>query len=311
MFFISHTLTRPLSRLIAGVRALQRGDYRFPVKASGSAEVAELVVAFDNMRASLQETQFELMAAERLAVIGRMAASISHDLRHQLSAIFANSEFLLRDDLSHAQREELFEEIKSAVHEMTDLLESMLELSRSRDHLQRKPCAIKEVVEHTVRAISQHPDCRGVIVSFQSPSSRTVWADARRMQRALSNVILNACQSASPVSSPHVTVCVKDIDVGCRIEISDNGLGIGADAQLRIFDAFFSRGKENGTGLGLTIAQKIIQDHGGKISLEHSEPGNTLFSIEIPASASQDEATEVQSRAGSSETNAVQPRTAH
>ena len=311
MFFISHTLTRPLSRLIAGVRALQRGDYRFPVKASGSAEVAELVLAFDNMRSSLHQTQLELMNAERLAVIGRMAASISHDLRHQLSAIFANSEFLLRDDLKHEQREELFVEIKEAVHEMTDLLESMLELSRSRDHLQRKPCTMKDVAEHAVRTISQHPDCRGVIVSFQSTSTRTVWADARRMQRAFTNVILNACQSASPVSSPHVIVLVKDIDSGCRIEITDNGPGISTDARERIFDAFFSRGKENGTGLGLTIAQKIIQDHGGKIGLEHSEPGNTLFSIEIPSSASQDEESNVQSRAGSSETSAVEPRAMH
>ena len=78
------------------------------------------------MRDTLQQTQRELLYAERMAMIGQMAGSISHDMRHQLSAVYANAEFLCNTRLTTAEREELFSEIRIAVNEMTDLVDSML-----------------------------------------------------------------------------------------------------------------------------------------------------------------------------------------
>ena len=89
VFLISHTFTRPLGTLVAGVRALEHGDFAYPLEAHGGDEVAEVTGAFDRMRTSLQTTQRELLDAERLATIGRMASSISHDLRHSLAAVMA------------------------------------------------------------------------------------------------------------------------------------------------------------------------------------------------------------------------------
>src|SRR6202023_2004013 len=110
VFFISHTFTRPLSNLLAGVAALERGDFTYALDARGGDEVAELTRAFDRMRGSLARTQQTLLESERLATIGRMASSISHDLRHSLAAIVANAEFLCESRLSSDQREELYQE---------------------------------------------------------------------------------------------------------------------------------------------------------------------------------------------------------
>ncbi len=96
VFFVSHTFTRPLGNLVGGVRALGAGDFHHPLDARGGDEVAELTRAFDRMRASLLKSQQDLLESEQLATIGRMASSISHDLRHSLAAIVANSEFLVR-----------------------------------------------------------------------------------------------------------------------------------------------------------------------------------------------------------------------
>src|SRR6184192_2777533 len=89
-------------------------------------------MAFKRMRDSLLKTQQKLLDAERLATIGRMASSISHDLRHSLAAIVANAEFLCESRLSSDQREELYGEVRIAVNQMTDLIDSLLEFSRTR-----------------------------------------------------------------------------------------------------------------------------------------------------------------------------------
>ena len=128
MFLISYTFTRPLASLVEGVRALEHGDFYHPLDPRGSDEVAELTSAFDRMRASLLKTQQALLESEQLATIGRMASSISHDLRHALAAVVANSEFLCDGRLSSAQREELYQEVRTGVNQMTDLIDSLLEV---------------------------------------------------------------------------------------------------------------------------------------------------------------------------------------
>ena len=100
VFFLSHTFTRPLASLVSGVRALEEGDFHHPLDSRGSDEVAELTRAFDRMRTSLLKSQRDLLESEQLATIGRMASSISHDLRHSLAAIVANSEFLCDSHLT-------------------------------------------------------------------------------------------------------------------------------------------------------------------------------------------------------------------
>src|SRR5262245_37668992 len=115
VFLISYTFTKPLANLVAGVRALELGDYTYPLTSRNRDEVGELTSAVDRMRMTIRRTQQELLASERLATIGRTASSISHDLRHPLTAVVANAEFLCAEDLDANQREELYREIRMAV----------------------------------------------------------------------------------------------------------------------------------------------------------------------------------------------------
>ena len=108
VYAIASTFTRPLERLVDGVRALGKGDYTFPLESSNDGEVGEVTQAFAGMRESLQQAQQRLLHSERLATIGTMASSISHDLRHPLTAVLANAEFLAEPDLAPRQREELY-----------------------------------------------------------------------------------------------------------------------------------------------------------------------------------------------------------
>src|SRR5213082_2150594 len=105
------------------------------------------------MRESLARTQQNLLESDRLATIGRMASSISHDLRHSLAAIVANAEFLCERNLSREQREELYQEVQLAVQRMTELIDSLLEFSRTRASLRPTHGSVRSDVENAMQAL--------------------------------------------------------------------------------------------------------------------------------------------------------------
>jgi signal transduction histidine kinase len=281
VFFISHTFTRPLGHLVEGVRALGRGDFHYQLDAHGSDEVAEVTGAFNRMRDSLLKTQQELLDAERLATIGRMASSVSHDLRHSLAAIVANAEFLCESRLSTDQREELYQEIRIAVNQMTELIDSLLEFSRTRESLRRTYGSVKESAERVVQAVRTHPRFQPVPISVRQEGNSTGWFDTRKLERALYNLLLNACEATSG-GEGRISIDLREVLGGLQIRVSDNGRGIPESIRGKLFEPFISYGKENGTGLGLTVVQKIVQDHGGDIIVEKTSEEGTIFRITLP-----------------------------
>jgi signal transduction histidine kinase len=281
VFLISHTFTRPLSSLVEGVRALEHGDYHHPLDPRGSDEVAELTSAFDRMRSSLLKTQQALLESEQLATIGRMASSITHDLRHSLAAIVANSEFLVDGRLTNAQREELYEEVRIGVKQMTDLIDSLLEFARTRESLTPSYSSVSETVHRAMQAVLLNPRHQGTRIEVSSNGQNLAWFDPRKLERALYNLLLNACEAA-PSSEGLVQVTIGHAESSLTIAVSDNGPGIASDIRDKLFHPFVSYGKENGTGLGLTVVQKIVQDHGGEVVMERTADAQTVFRITIP-----------------------------
>ena len=281
VFLISLTFTRPLDNLVAGVRALGQGDYAYPLQAQGGDEVAEVTRAFDRMRTNLRKTQRQLLDAERLATIGRMASSISHDLRHSLAAVIANAEFLCESKLTPAQREDLYAEIRVAVNQMTDLIESLLEFSRTRESLRPSYGDVRSAVERAVQGVKAHPEYQRMQVEITSEGLTEGWFDFKKMERALLNLLLNACEAA-PAGSGRSEVRLKRVGDNLEIRIADNGPGIAEAVRDRLFEPFVSYGKENGTGMGLTVVQKILQDHGGDVVVEQTAASGTTFRIDVP-----------------------------
>jgi signal transduction histidine kinase len=281
VFLISHTFTRPLASLVDGVRALGRGDFHYALDPRGGDEVAEVTRSFDHMRASLLKTQQELLDAERLATIGRMASSISHDLRHSLAAIVANAEFLCESRLSSEQREELYQEVRAAVNQMTDLIDSLLEFSRTRESLRPTHGSVRESVNRAVQAIRLHPEFHAIRIAVREQGSNTGWFDPRKLERALFNLLLNACEAVA-ADSGSVEIEIAEVRNGVEIRVKDNGRGVPALVRETLFEPFVSHGKENGTGLGLTVVQKIVQDHGGVVSVENTSEQGTVFMLRLP-----------------------------
>ena len=290
VFLISHTFTRPLGELVSGVRALAEGNFSYPLMVRGHDEVAEVTVAFGEMRRTLQRNRQDLLDAERLATIGRMASSISHDLRHSLAAIFANAEFLCGSNLSVGQQEELYEEIRIAVDRMTDLLDSLMELSWTREALRPSFGDVRDSVDRAVQAVRTHPEFHRVHVRVSGKGNNVGWFDPKKLERALYNLLRNACEVA-PRESGRVEVEVLNSSAGVEIRVSDNGPGIPDSIRQRLFEPFVSYGKENGSGMGLAVAQKIVQDHGGEISVERTSETGTVFKLTVPLALRSKEAS--------------------
>jgi signal transduction histidine kinase len=285
VFLISHTFTRPLENLVAGVRALEHGDFAYPLHARGGDEVAEVTGTFDRMRTNLQKTQRELLDAERLATIGRMASSISHDLRHSLAAVMANAEFLCESNLTPGQREDLYAEIRIAVNQMTDLIESLLEFSRTRESLRPSYGDVRSAVDRAVQGVKAHPEFQRIRIRISGEGSTEGWFDFKKLERALLNLLLNACEVV-PVGSGKIDIDLRRKGESLEIRIEDNGPGIADAVRDRLFEPFVSHGKENGTGMGLTVVQKILQDHGGEVAVEQTSASGTTFRVSMPLSPS-------------------------
>ncbi len=280
VFFVSHTFTRPLGNLVGGVRALEAGDFHHPLDSRGGDEVAELTRAFDRMRASLLKTQQDLLESEQLAMIGRMASSISHDLRHSLAAIVANSEFLCDSHLTPNQREELYQEVRTGVNLMTDLIDSLLEFARTRESLTPTNASVPETIQRAVQAVRLHPRHHSRSIEVNCDPQLSGWFDPRKLERAFYNLLLNACDAA-PVNGGQVEITAEETLDGIRVTVADNGMGIADSIRDRLFHPFVSYGKENGTGLGLAVVLKIVQDHGGQITVER-RANKTVFQIVLP-----------------------------
>jgi signal transduction histidine kinase len=291
VFLICHTFTRPLGNLVSGVRALEKGDFTYALDAQGGDEVAELTGAFDRMRKSLLKTQQRLLEAERLATIGRMASSVSHDLRHSLAAIVANAEFLCEARLTPEQREELYQEIRVAVNQMTDLIESLLEFSRTRESLRPSYGSVKVAVERVVQTVRTHPEFHKVRIGIRQQGNSEGWFDQRKFERALFNLLLNACEAVE-LETGEIDIKISEIPYGVEVRVGDNGRGIAESVRSQLFEPFVSFGKENGTGLGLTVVQKIIQDHGGDVKVETTSNEGTVFKVILPLSSASDRLAE-------------------
>jgi signal transduction histidine kinase len=281
IFVISDTFTRPLANLVAGVRALEQGNFEFPLHTRSRDEVAELTVAFDRMRKTLQKSQQELLHAERLATIGRMASSISHDLRHPLTTILAYSEYQSDATLDSSQRKSLYEEIRAAVSRMTELISSLLEFSRGQDALRPVHGDVAEALERTTKSIQLRPEFKAVQISVVREGPADGWFDFKKLERAFYNLLQNACEAAPPESGK-VQVLTRGVDNRVEVSITDNGPGIPESIRADIFQPFVTYGKESGTGLGLAVAQKIVQDHGGEIRIDATGAAGTTFKMLLP-----------------------------
>ena len=290
MIALAHLVTKPLEQLLGSVRAFGTGDWSVDVPRHGTQEVRELSKAFAAMREEIQNANRALVESERLATIGRMASSVSHDLRHYLASIYANAEFLSGETLAAHERSEILSDIQSAVHGTTDMIDSLLIFSRAGNHLRTAPELMATSLERAAVLVRAHPDAHGVkiVMNYGDPVDTAVVADAKQIERAIQNLLLNACQSPRESGvAPIVEVTLERTPTHVVMTVIDNGMGIPEAVRANLFEPFVSEGKQKGTGLGLTLAHTIAMEHGGDVSLVCSRPGKTVFQLRVVREHSQ------------------------
>ena len=282
--FVSKTITRPLDNLVAGVRALAKGDYTYSITPRGSSEVAELGESFSKMRGELQAAEERRFATERVAAFGRAATSISHDLRHYLAAVVANAEFLYEAEKLRLNRDEVYNEIRTASEQMTDLLDSLRELARVEVSISPMPASLSQTTRRAVDAVRARPELRNMDVAIATVGDMDGTFDAKKIERAFFNLILNACEASLPVQG-RVCVEIRSVRESFEVRVTDSGAGVPPEIRTTLFDPFVSFGKTNGTGLGLAIVSKIVHDHRGTVSIEKTSEAGTTFLVKFPRTA--------------------------
>ena len=281
--FVARTITRPLDNLVSGVQALASGDFTYPITPRGSTEIIELSSSFAQMRGQLLALQQQKIETERIAALARAASSISHDLRHYLATVVANAEFLYEADTLKLKKDEIYEEIQTAANQMTDLIDSLRELSHQRNAITPVRTRIDQVIRRAIEAIHAKPEFRHSKIALVASDDLEGMFDARKLERVFFNLILNACEATSELNG-HILIEAKPVNGSVEIRIQDNGSGIPPSIYDSVFDPFVSFGKPNGTGLGLAIVSKIVHDHAGTVSIEHTSESGTTVLVRLPLS---------------------------
>lgn len=230
----------------------------------------------------LEEAQSELVEKERLAVLGQLTATVSHELRNPLGTV-SNAIFSIKDALKKEQMERLEKALTLAdrnVHRCDGIISELLDFTRNHD-LVKGECDIGPWLEGVLKdqRINKEID-----LTCDLPAGFVVSADVERLRRAFINVFENSIQALCdvPERDGHIYVALKREQGRIGIDIVDNGIGISEDVMKRIFEPLFST-KGFGIGLGMSIVRNIIEEHGGDVAVCNVSGGGTKVTLWLPA----------------------------
>ena len=295
-------LTRPVQSLLDGAIAVGKGDLSHRVVvARSSGELTRLATAFNHMAAQLAEQRValaheteerlslerKLRHSERLAVVGRLAAGVAHEVGAPLQVIDGRAKQLQeRHDAPLETRQRNLTIIRTQAERITRIVRQMLNLSRPYN-LQRKRTNLCELLTEVIESIEISAAHNGVKIEIACASDYFVMIDAGLMLQALLNICQNAIQ-AMPNGGQLKIVCLPDnastdATSGVVIRISDTGPGILPEHLEHIFDPFFTT-KEvgQGTGLGLPVASRIVEEHGSQLEAVSNPTEGAAFLFRLP-----------------------------
>lgn len=300
----------PVDGLIFAARRIGQGKFDRAVKLPESRdELWILATAFEDMRISLKETveelarlnkelvkknksllesfqalqkaQDELIHAERLSAVGKMASSIIHDFKNPMTIILAYAEHLKNDpEMKQEERAKAFDAIVKSIERMQDMTRDILDFSRGHIRLNVESIPASTILDDVRESVQPALEKGNVLLDVQQQYQGNVPVDVNHFRRAVINIINNA-QEAMP-DGGRLTFQVQRQSGYAEFALSDTGVGIPDEIRDTIFDAFVSHGKPQGTGLGLAITKLVVMEHGGKIQVQSRVGSGTKFSIFIP-----------------------------
>jgi signal transduction histidine kinase len=272
----------PLEALAGGAHRVAAGELHLPPLPvpEGADELARLTEAFNRMTTSLRAQRDHLVAQEKLATVGRLAAGVAHEVGNPLAAVLGYVDLLLHDE-KDAERRDMLQRIHKETDRIRDIISDLLDYSRPVA-AEREPVSLQEAVETSVSLLKPQARFRGVTVEDRVPVELPpASASASRLVQVLINLLLNAADAMHGEG----TIEVAARQDGDRLELTvrDSGPGVAEADRGRIFDPFFTTKEPGqGTGLGLAVSRSIVQAFGGELVLVDGPTPGAVFAVRLP-----------------------------
>lgn len=283
-FFLIRGLTRPVTSLLEATRRLKTGDLDYRIEGLQD-EFGEVAASFNEMAASLKEQMQEMQRTEQLRVCGEMAAGLAHEIRNPLAGMKISIEVLLSElNLEDRDRDVLLKVIEQ-IRNIELLMKNLLNYARP---VAAQPVSfnVNRVLEKAIYFIEKHPSfvsgvaCKQLTRELDDHLPDIV-GDPQQLQQVFLNLLLNAADAIGEGGIITVKTAHNAQARTVAVSIRDTGSGIAAELQEKIFQPFFTT-KGKGTGLGLAVSKRIVEEHGGTIEVANHIPGGVTFTITLP-----------------------------
>lgn len=299
-------LAGPVSGLVMGygvARGLRQSIYRLSVRVQDMAQhldqdvatvsvvadgdfhhldrqMQQIVGQVEEVTGRLQRQQHDLLRAEQLAAVGQLAAGVAHEVRNPLTGIKILVEAARRPNSPRTLDAEDLRMIHRELGRVERTVQGLLDYARLPPP-RRTPCDLRDVVGPALDVVRERAEQQGVILASHAPSQPAVaHVDRDQMHTVLVNLMLNALD-AMPGGSRLEVAWDQATDGGVRLTVCDSGAGIPAAVVPRLF-APFATTKPTGTGLGLSLSARIVEEHGGTIAAANRPEGGACFTIILP-----------------------------
>jgi signal transduction histidine kinase len=289
-YLLSRTVVGPIRAVESRVAAIASGDFSGHVDVPNRDELGSLAANINRMNDELGRLYRELETASRHK--SEFLANMSHELRTPLNAIIGFSEVLTEQMFGELNAKQLdyLGDITSSGRHLLALINDILDLSKveaGQMELQRSWFSLHQVLENALTMVRERATRNGIELKLNENLDRDlIEADERKIKQVLFNLLSNAVKFTPP--GGHISVTATDDGDGTRIAVSDSGVGIARADQDRIFEAFQQIGSgpggaQEGTGLGLGLARRFVELHGGRIDVDSEVGVGSTFTVTLPA----------------------------
>jgi len=290
--FLTRTLVHPLNNLVLAAHSLASGDLEQHVPLDESTmEIAFLGQAFNTMASSIKErdgqlrrrAQEEISKSERLALIGRLAAGVAHEINNPLGGILLLSSILLKKAPTEGKERENLERIAKEAERAKGIVQGLLDFARQREP-EIQATNIHDVINRTLGLFENQTLFQNInIVRDFADDLPAAQADPSQIQQVFANIIVNAAEAMKGRGTLTVATRTRSSD---EVEISfhDTGEGISDEVLPHLFEPFFTTKEAGkGTGLGLSISCGIVEKHAGSMSVSSTIGSGTEFVVNLPS----------------------------
>ena len=250
-----------------------------------ASSVAWVAVAHERTTRALRLQAEKVRQSEELAVVGRLSASIAHEINNPLSAI-ANVLYLLSQDSNLSRSAQSYvATAESELRRVSQITTQTLKFYRQRNATER--CSVAEIIQGLLSLYRVRSEQAHVSIEFQETPAESILCHAGELRQVFANLLTNALDALAQTGG-HIRVKVRPGMVwkkglpGVRVTIADNGQGMDAATRARIYEALFTTKSAVGTGLGLWISSEIVNKHGGTIYVRSQLGYGTAFTIALP-----------------------------